>query len=100
MELASAPQNTTAKTKDEEDDIKISFKSSYPSPPLCHLSTRPSGGSLRDGKKRVCLMRRSPQLHGASASPAFRHAAIHRLITIKEKKQRMGEELKVANVEL
>ena len=55
------------------------------SPPLCHLRTRPSGGSRRDGKKRACLMRRSPQLHGTSASPACRHAAIHRLITMEER---------------
>lgn len=68
-------------------DIRVSTNPSYPPPPLCHLSTRPSGGSLRDGKNRVfvCLMRRSPQLHGASASPACRHAAIHRLITMKER---------------
>ncbi len=33
----------------------------------------------------MCLMRRSPQLHGASASTACRHAAIHRLITMEER---------------
>lgn len=66
-------------------DIKVSTNPAYPPPPLCHLSTRPSGGRLRDGKKRVWLLRRSPQLHGASASPACRHAAIHCLITMEER---------------
>lgn len=38
-----------------------------------------------EGRGEMCLrlMRRSPQLHGASASPACRHAAIHRLITME-----------------
>lgn len=31
------------------------------------------------------LTRRSPQLHATSASPACRHAAIHRLITMEER---------------
>lgn len=66
-------------------DIKVSTNPAYPPPPLCHLSTRPSGGRLRDRKTRVWLLRRSPQLHGASASPACRHAAIHCLITMEER---------------
>lgn len=67
-------------------DIRVSTNPSYPPPPLCHLSARPSGGSLRGWEETcVCLLRRSPQLHGASASPACRHAAIHRLITMEER---------------
>lgn len=58
------------------------------STPLPFKYQAPQVGARGDGEKRPCLMRRSPQLHGASASPACRHAAIHRLITMEERSSR------------
>lgn len=58
------------------------------STPLPFKYQAPQVGARGDGEKRACLMRRSPQLHGASASPACRHAAIHRLITMEERSSR------------